>query len=88
MATATANSASVDLPCGQELSSPSHVQTECGRDTILPTTFFVECMKEREFQADQSIVEESSVQKCKRHEMPHVSGICDPFWEYGFSFIS
>ena len=30
-------------------------------------------MKEREFQADQSIVEESSVQKCKRHEMPHVA---------------
>ena len=40
---------------------------ECGRDTILPTAFFVECMKEREFQADQSIVKESSLQECKKH---------------------
>ena len=41
---------------------------ECGRDTILPTAFFVECMKEREFQADQSIVNEYSLQECKKHE--------------------
>ena len=40
---------------------------ECGRDTILPTAFFVECMKEREFQEDQSIVKESSLQECKKH---------------------
>ena len=41
---------------------------ECGRDTILPTAFFVECMKEREFQEDQSIVKESSLQECKKHK--------------------
>ena len=41
---------------------------ECGRDTILPTAFFVECMKERKFQADKSIVKESSLQDCKKHK--------------------
>ena len=41
---------------------------ECGRDTILPTAFFVECMKEREFKADESIVKESSLQECKKHK--------------------
>ena len=46
---------------------------ECGRDTILPTAFFVECMKEREFQADQSIVKEYSLQECKKHEREQIA---------------